>query len=261
MVYHSHPRMGDRVFTHRAVTRARTQELRQARSLSSPTRTQLSLLRELWKRRRGFLSHTVSHATIIVLLFSINALWGGGFPWALIPSSLLGVGVLTSWRMTRSRDRALLQELSSEGVSLPHSWGMLSQRYEKRGRRRSSSTNGGDALQQAKGLRGDIVRMLKKMPETRATLGSDFTELLATYVSQIEKLSLAADGVQDTLAEIDTAGLQSARTDYLQKLQNASDTRLKRSTNTLSTKSINSGRRIATFPPSVRSCRCVPLTP
>jgi hypothetical protein len=206
--------------SHRVAVKARERELEQVESMRTPTRRQLRLHRRLWKIRRGYRGHLASNGMTMALLGTINIITGTTFPWALIPIGFMGMGLVAHRRKTRDEEAEVLQELDASGLSLGVVNGGGS-------RRRVSSESAPDSpAAEAKAIRGELLKELRSMKEAERPLGSDFKDVLNTYVEQIEALDTALREVDSLVAGIPISDLEGDRRRLEEQLSRCDDSRL-----------------------------------
>jgi len=206
--------------SHRVAVKTREQEFEQVEAMRAPTRRQLKLHRRLWKIRRGFRGHLASNGMTMVLLATINIITQAPFPWALIPIGFMGMGLVAHRRKTRDEETDVLQQLEASGFSLEHS----SARGDRwRGSREAASDS---PAAEAKAIRGELLKELRSMKEAERPLGSDFKDVLNTYVDQIEALTTALHEVDSLIAGIPISELEADRRRLEEQLSHTTDKRL-----------------------------------
>ncbi|MEX2444270.1 MAG: 2TM domain-containing protein [Alkalispirochaeta sp.] len=206
--------------SHRVTVKSREREFEQAEAARSPTRRQLQLHRKLWKIRRGFRGHLASNGMTMVLLATINTITGGPFPWALIPIGFMGMGLVAHRRKSRDEEADVLQELEATGWALEDS-------RTSGGRRWASPESSSDSPSgEAKAIRGELLKELRSMKEAERPLGSDFKNVLDTYVDQVEALVTALREVDALIAGIPISELEADRRRLEEQLLECSDGRL-----------------------------------
>lgn len=206
--------------SHRVAVKTRERELEQVEAMRTPTRRQLQLHRRLWKIRRGFRSHLASNVMTMVLLGTINIITQTPFPWALIPIGFMGMGLMTHWRKTRDEQSDVLEQLEATGFSLEHS-SVGGDRW-----RRSPESSPESPAAEAKAIRGELLKELRSMKEAERPLGSDFKDVLDTYVDQVEALTTALREVDALIAGIPISDLEADRRRLEEQLSHATDSRL-----------------------------------
>lgn len=209
--------------SHRAAVTAREAEYREVVTAASPNRGQLRLHRDVWKQRRSWWTHLASNGMTVALLGTINAVTGG-FPWALIPSGFLLVGIFAHRARVQGRIDELTEELARSGFN-PESGGAdVFGDHRRRGRLgRSRSAPSGerrddaDPFRRAKAMKAEIVLAAKRFPETATILGSDIESTLDRYVEQIGKLANAERDVASLRASIPREKLERDKAELTAK--------------------------------------------
>ncbi|MDA3951371.1 MAG: 2TM domain-containing protein [Spirochaeta sp.] len=203
--------------SHRAAVQAREQEYAEVMSVEAPTRRQLRLHRDLWKVRRSWRGHLASNGMTIALLVMINTITWGGFPWAAIPGAFITLGIVSHRTRARLREQSLLDELSDAGWTGSIGGG-------------TSGPDGAeqDLIQRAKALRTEILAIAKTVPDLENTLGSDFSDVLDRYVSQIGALVKTQREVSQLAASIPVQQMETQRAEIQEKIASVSNERLRR---------------------------------
>lgn len=200
--------------THWVTAKAREGEYREVTAARHPTRKQLQIHRDLWKARRNWRGHLTSNGTTIALLGMVNIVTGSVFPWALIPSGFIAVGLFSHYGRYRHRSAELAEALEREGFRLDGPGGdgvSLSQ----------------DVVKEAKVLRGAILADVKGYPEVADALGTDVAAVLDEYISQIGSLSTTYQEVTGLLKSIPLEELRQETLQLQRRIAAAADDRLK----------------------------------
>ena len=198
-------------FAHRVGTVTRFREYAEVEAMQRPTRRMLKRHRKLWRARRALATHATQTASVSLLLAMINIVSGGGVPWAAIPIGAMTIGLIAH----RARARATIAELRGE---LGNDVGSAAGPGEPTG----------DVVKRAKAIRDAIVRQLDSSPSIAQQLGSDYREALATYVRQVERLTIASGEIERTLASIPIASVEQERAEIEHKLASSHNERIGR---------------------------------
>lgn len=169
--------------SHRTAHRAREQEYAELLGKPGAGRRELRAHRKLWKVRRSWRGHLASNVATMVLLGTINIITGGGFPWALIPSAAMGIGLITHHARYRHQVREMLEE---GGI-------------ETGPRRTGGTADGSGFLAEARAIQRRIEEEIAALPEAAALLGGDFQQVLANYVEQLEVLDHTQRDVRELI--------------------------------------------------------------
>jgi hypothetical protein len=218
--------------THRVGVRTREQELAQVAVMNGPTREQLQLHRRLWKVRRNFRSHLASNVMTIALLGTINAITGTPFPWALIPSGFMALGLVTHRRTSRREEDEIRDQLDLTGFALPAGWDtrrasrLAASSGSRGGNRRAEGRGGNDPASRARAIRAELLAEIQDMAEAEQPLGADFRDVLDTYVAQIEAMSSALVEIDQLIAGIPLDELAADRRRLTAQVDAAADERL-----------------------------------
>ncbi len=221
--------------SHRATVRVREAEYREVTAARHPTRKQLQIHRELWKVRRKWRGSLASSGMTIALLVMINVVTGGigSFPWALIPSTFIGVGLFTHYGRFRGEEAELARELEDSGFRLESGpfqarsggiTGRAGQMGLAGGRSPGSALS--DPAREAKALRAAILADVKKYAEVADALGSDGVSVLDQYVSQIESLNTTYEEVTELVRSIPVENLERDRLHVQRQLSGSTGGRL-----------------------------------
>lgn len=181
---------------HRTGQKAREREYAEIVAMPGADRKQLKAHRKLWKIRRSWRGHLASNLATMALLGMINVVTGSPFPWALIPSAAMGIGLVTHYGTYRRQERDLLEE-----GSIP----ALDQRSVRSARRRTSGGTeaiGSAFLVRARAIQNQIEREIDALPEASAVLGSDFRQVLSDYIAQLEVMDRTERDVRALIEDI-----------------------------------------------------------
>lgn len=194
--------------SHRTSVVSRERELADARRVAHAGRRALRAHRSLWKLRNGRRSHLASNVMTMLLLGTINLITGSAFPWALIPIGFMGVGLVAHYSGTRGQLRAAEEEVATavadRGLDVSPA------------PRRSATDSARPAdplVAEAQRMRDEIETHLREVPEAEQALGSEFSDVLANYLSRIEQLSRTQRDVDRLIAAIPLADLERERAD------------------------------------------------
>jgi hypothetical protein len=220
--------------THRVSVRTREQELSQVTAMTDPTREQLQLHRRLWKVRRAFRGHVASNVMTMALLGTINIITGAAFPWALIPSGFMALGLVTHRQTSRREEDEIREQLNLTGFALPAGWDArgVSRRVgssragSRAGNRNAEGRGGDDPASRARAIRAELLAEIQDMAEAEQPMGADFRDVLDTYVAQIEAMSSALVEIDQLIAGIPLQELETDRRRLAGQLESAANERL-----------------------------------
>lgn len=173
--------------SHRTAFKAREQEYAEVLALPGAGRRELRAHRKLWKIRRSWRGHLASTLATMALLGTINIITGGGFPWALIPSAAMGIGLVTHYSAFRQQERDLLEEGEIPPIDSSRS---------------GEKATGSGVLSQARSIQRRIEQEIAELPEAAALLGDDFRQVLSNYIEQLEGLDRTQGDVRDLISAI-----------------------------------------------------------
>jgi len=181
---------------HRTGQKAREREYAEVVAMPDAGRTQLKAHRKLWKIRRSWRGHLVSNLATMALLGMINVVTRSPFPWALIPSAAMGIGLVTHYGTYRRQERDLLEE-----GSIP----ALDRRSVRSARRRTSGGTeavGSGFLARARAIQHQIEGEIDALPEAASLLGGDFRQVLSDYIAQLEVMDRTERDVRALIDDI-----------------------------------------------------------
>lgn len=187
--------------SHKTSQSAREQEYAEVAAMPDAGRSELRAHRKLWKLRRSWRGHLASNLATMALLGMINVITGSSFPWALIPSAAMGIGLITHYGSFRHRERQLLDEGL---ISLPD---RRSVRAVRRGEPGGTSKAPMGFLARARAIQRQIEREIEELPEAASLLGGDFRQVLADYIAQLEIMDTTERDVRELIAGIPMAEL------------------------------------------------------
>lgn len=212
--------------SHHASVLAREREYAEVLQASQPPRGALRIHRAIWKARRKLWRHLASNGMTIALLGTINLITWGGFPWALIPSGFIAVGMFAHRGRYRHRVVDLTEQLVAAGGNslLPRGEGVAT----RRGQTSVPSDSGNyDPIKTARGLRAEILKIVKTTPHATGSLGRELPSALDRYIDQIERLAKTSREIEELRGSIATEELLTERARLSSTLETLSDPRLK----------------------------------
>lgn len=210
--------------SHRASVLAREREYAELLHASQPPRGALRIHRAIWKARRKFWGHLTSNGMTIALLGTINLITWGGFPWALIPSGFIAVGIFAH----RGRYRHQVAELTEQLIAAGGDALLPSGRVGGRGQTSARGDSGNnDPIKTARALRGEILKIVKNAPDATGSLGRELPAALDRYIGQIERLSKTSREIEELRSSIATEELLTERARLSSTLETLTDPRLK----------------------------------
>jgi len=165
----------------------RRREVQEINALPGLTKIQLGLVRRLHKARAKWQGSAIGTFSTGVVLGFLNLITSPMVPWSLIPIGIMSMSTFGSAPAYRSREAALLEDLSKEGVPVQ----VLKSSQERKslmGFMPQTSEQATPMEMEASRLRAVILNQLKNSANQNP-LGEDFPKLLDDYVVQIADLS------------------------------------------------------------------------
>ncbi len=199
------------IASHAARLKAKQRELRDLDRYRIPDRAGFSLLRQLQKLRERYLTHLVSNTAVAGFLATINLI-NPGFPWALIPISALGIGVVTHRSHYRAKMRVLEARLRGAGLSPGGT---------------APGTAASDGLfAEAERQKQAIEAQLHELERENLPLGRETLPVLEQYLDRIRELSRAEDEISGLLAAIPRTELERDFEEFPEKAGRAGSERM-----------------------------------
>ena len=192
---------------------------REVEALPDLTEKETRYLKRMHAARTGFAGHTISAASFSAYLIMINAITGGGFPWALIPAAAMGVALLLHWSAYGPKSRKMKREVRGWIAG-------------NEGRRIDSADLDAEnrepaVVQEASALRRKILRQIEEMEKDHPTIGGDMRPLLDTYFQQVRQLAGKFQEIDTILAQVPRIGLQQDRVRLKNRMEQVESDRLK----------------------------------
>ncbi len=202
--------------SHLTAQRSRQAEYAEVELLAGATRDDLKTHRKLWKQRRSWRGHLASNLATMGLLGMINAITSPGFPWALIPSAAMGIGLFTHFASYRRRVAELEPQIP------------LSTFPRKRFLTKTAGEPMSSFLAGARATQRQIEDEIAALPEAAALGGDDLHTILDTYVSQLEVLDRTQREVRELLAGIPIQQLNADRSRLTERLGKTENKRVEK---------------------------------
>ena len=196
----------------------RFRQRREVEALPDLTNKETRLLRRMHRSRTGFAAHLVASGALSGYLVMINAITGGGFPWALIPTAVLGLGVFLHWSAYVPKGRQMKREIRG---------------WMQGGGRRSveADLEAGDrepmVVQEASALRRTIIRQIEEMEKDHPAIGADMRPLLDTYFQQVRQLAVKSNEIESLIGQLPQIELQQDRVRLKNRMEKVESSRLR----------------------------------
>jgi chromosome segregation ATPase len=149
----------------------------------------------------------------------INAITGGGFPWALIPTAAMGVALLLHWSAYGPKNRRMKREIrgwiTGDGGRRIDSADLDAEDREPQ------------VVQEASALRRKILRQIEEMEKDHPAIGSDMRPLLDTYFEQVRQLAGKSQEIETLLAQLPQTDLQQDRVRLKNRMESVESDRLR----------------------------------
>lgn len=176
---------------------------REVESLPDLTEKETKYLKRMHRARTGFAAHFISAASFSGFLIMTNAITGGGFPWALIPTGAMGVALMLHWSAYGPKVRKMKRDIRG---------------WIKGGGREGIDPADLDAadrespvVQEASALYRRILRQIEEMEKDHPAIGGDMRPLLDTYFQQVRQLAGKSQEIDMLLSQLPQTELQQDR--------------------------------------------------
>ena len=209
--------------SHYDAVRRRKLEVRELDELPIETREQLRTYRQYAKARGAWRGHLVSTAATSVLLFTINMITYGGFPWFLFPVGGMGIGLVSHYPRYRAKAGRLLNRLRE--LAVPGATANADRRLDRqrtRPGRAERGGRGGDGAREngtrPRGARRDETRRSATRPAagTRPATGAGEAE---GVVGEAEVLRADILDAADESVGLDRSSFESVLDEYLARIR------------------------------------------
>ncbi|MBN1686511.1 MAG: 2TM domain-containing protein, partial [Spirochaetales bacterium] len=192
---------------------------REVTALPDLTEKETRYLKRMHAARTGFAAHAISAASFSAYLIMINAITGGGFPWALIPAAAMGVALILHWSGYGPKSRKMKREIQSW---IAGDGGRRIDSPDPDGEERESPI-----VQEASALRRNILRQIEEMEKDHPAIAGDMRPLLDTYFQQVRQLAGKFQEIDTLLAQVPRTGLQQDRVRLKNRMEQVESDRLK----------------------------------
>ncbi len=197
----------------------RFRQRREVEALPDLTNKETRYLKRMHRSRTGFAAHLVASASLSGYLMMIDVITLGTFPWALIPTAVLGLGVFLHWSAYGPKIRKIKKEIRT--------W------IEGGGRRsvEAAEHEAGDreppVVQEASALRRKIIRQIEEMEKDHPAIGADMRPLLDTYFQQVRQLATKSYEIETLIGQLPQIELQQDRVRLKNRMERVESDRLK----------------------------------
>lgn len=192
---------------------------REVDALPDLTEKETRYLRRMHRARTGFAAHFVSAASFSAFLIMINAITGGGFPWALIPTAAMGVALTLHWSAYAPKIRNMKREIRG--------WIAGGGRETGDSAELDSGDRESPQMQEASELYRRIVRQIEEMEKDHPAIGGDTRSLLDTYFQQVRQLAGKSQEIELLLSQLPRVELQQDRVRLKNRMEQVESERLK----------------------------------
>ena len=203
--------------SHWTAVKSAKKTARELEALEELSDEDLVVVKKFQEARGGFYGHLSSNLAVMVLVFMIWVVTGGGFPWPHIVSAALAVGIFSHLSVFRTKKQEFKELWKGLKSGKPRSSKKL---------KTETPMEVDPIVRKAKGLRDSIVTQAQGMKGGNP-FGDDMTVTLDNYILQITELSAIEKELGRVVESFNPADLEAEEVSLRNKVAVTSSATLK----------------------------------